>query len=186
MKIALDAGHGGRDPGAVGPTGLRESEAAFLICRYACTGLVDSVIEVFLMRHSDEFVSLVGRVERALKNQVDLFLSVHCNAFSALTAHGFEVWTSRGQTNADPIAENIFESIADAFPRLSPRSDKTDGDSDKEAGFAVLVGVEEEGIPGVLIETAFISNPTEETWLRRAGWRLRMAGAIVDGVNRRS
>jgi N-acetylmuramoyl-L-alanine amidase len=128
-------------------------------------------------------VSLVGRCEIANVAFADLLLSIHCNAFSNPNAHGYEVWTSAGQTAADPIAERLFESIGEAFPRLAPRYDKTDGDSDKEAGFAVLVGTR---MAAVLVETAFISNSIEEKWLRDVGWNLRMAGAIVSGVNRRN
>jgi N-acetylmuramoyl-L-alanine amidase len=108
-----------------------------------------------------------------------LFLSIHANAFSNPLAHGYEVWTSVGQTAADLIAEKIFGSIGMAFPNLAPRFDKTDGDSDREAGFAVLIGTK---MPAVLVECAFISNALEERWLRDVGWLMRMAGSIVSAV----
>ena len=183
MKICLDPGHGGTDPGAVGPTGLMESDAALQVAKYIRRGLLDSDHEVICTRSSDKFVSLVGRCQIANTNLVDLLLSIHCNAFSNPAAHGYEVWTSRGQTAADPIAERLFDSIGEAFPRLAPRFDKTDNDSDKEAGFVVLT---QSQMAAVLVEIAFISNPIEEVWLRDVGWNLRMAGAIVSGVNRRN
>jgi N-acetylmuramoyl-L-alanine amidase len=181
MKIYLDPGHGGDDPGAVGPNGLEEKEAALQISKYVRRGLLDQGETVFMTRDGDEFVSLVGRCEMANEEGADLFISIHCNAFSDPAAHGYEVWTSVGVTDADAVAERLFESIGGAFPKLTPRVDMTDGDSDKEEGFAVLVGTT---MPAVLIETAFISNVLEERWLNDVGWKMRMAGAIVSGLRR--
>jgi len=180
MKICLDPGHGGSDPGAIGPTGLNESYATLQIAKYVRRGLLDSGYDVICTRSSDKAVGLGERCRIANTNHADLLLSVHCNAFS-LDAHGYEIWTSIGQTAADPIAEALFESIGAAFPKLTPRFDKTDGDSDKEASFKVLVGTD---MPAVLVEYAFISNPVEEEWLRDVGWKLRAAGGTVSGVNR--
>ncbi len=182
MIICLDPGHGGEDSGAVGQLELRESDAALQIAKYVRRGLLDSGHEVVCTRSNDTFVSLVGRVEVANNAFADLLLSLHCNAFSNPMAHGGEVWTSRGQTAADPIAERIFNSMAGAFPLLAMRADKTDGDSDKEAGFVVLT---QSRMAAVLVEMAFISNAIEERWLRDVGWKMRMAGAIVSGVNGR-
>ena len=142
MKICLDPGHGGSDPGAVGPGGLKESEAAFEICRYLRLGLADQGNEVELTRTTDDFISLDARCSYANDWLADLFVSIHCNAFSDPAAHGYEVWTSKGVTDADAVAEKLFESIGAAFPKLTPRADHTDGDSDKEAGFAVLIGTD--------------------------------------------
>ena len=184
VKICLDPGHGGADVGAVGPAGLRESEAALQIAKYVRRGILDCGWDVFCTRSDDRFIELDGRCQIAASEGAELFLSIHCNAFSNAAAHGYEVWTSVGQTAADPIAEKLFDSIGAAFPGLTPRADKTDGDSDKESGFKVLVGCEAAGIPAVLVETAFISNMIEERWLRDTGWKMRMAGAIVSGLRR--
>lgn len=181
MKICLNPGHGGHDSGAVGPTGLKESEANLDIVRYLRRGLIDQGAEVLCTRSDDAFVSLQGCCDLANEFDAEVFVSVHCNAFSNPSAHGYEVWTSVGLTDADDIAEELFHSIGGAFPGLTPRADQTDGDSDKEAGFAVLVGT---NMPAVLIECAFISNLIEERWLNDIGWKMRMAGAIVSGLRR--
>lgn len=178
-KVCLDAGHGGDDCGAVGPTGLTEAQVVLEMCKYIRRGLLDSGIEVLCVRSTDKFVSLRGRCDMANDWGADLLLSIHANAFANPQAHGYEVWTSVGQTLADPIAERIFDSIGVAFPNLTPRFDKSDGDSDREAGFAVLTG---SVMAAVLVETAFISNAIEERWLRDVGWRMRMCGAIVSAV----
>ena len=182
MIICLDPGHGGVQVGAVGPTGLRESNVALQIAKYVRRGLLDSGHEVVCTRSSDKGVSLVDRCLIANNAFADLFLSIHCNAFSNPAAHGAELWTSRGQTAADAIAERLFNSIGAAFPGLTMRADHTDGDSDREAGFVVLTMTK---MPAVLVEVAFISNPLEERWLRDVGWLMRMSGALVSGVNRR-
>lgn len=181
MRICLNAGHGGSDPGAVGPTGLTEAEMCLRMCDMIGIGLLEDDHLIWHTRQSDVFVSLEDICTEASKYNADLLLSIHCNAFSNENAHGYEVWTSKGQTAADPIAELLFESIGNGFPNLAPRFDKTDGDSDKEAGFKVLTGV---ACPAVLVEVAFISNPLEENWLRDTGWRMRMAGSIVSGIRR--
>jgi len=181
MKICIDPGHGGEDSGAVGPGGLKESEAALDISRYVRRGLLDQGEDVIVTRDADNFVSLPGRCDYANEENADLFISIHCNAFTNPKAHGYEVWTSRGVTDADRVAELLFGSIGAAFPKLKARMDLTDGDSDFEAGFAVLVGT---SMPAVLIETAFISNLIEERWLGDVGWKMRMAGAIVSALRR--
>ena len=181
MKICIDPGHGGEDSGAMGPGGLRESEAALSMSRYIRRGLLDQGEDVIVTRDADHFVSLAGRCELANEENADLFVSIHCNAFTNPRAAGYEVWTSRGVTDADRIAELLFQSIGGVFPKLKPRMDLTDGDHDKESGFAVLVGT---SMPAVLIETAFISNLIEERWLGDVGWKMRMAGAIVSGLRR--
>jgi N-acetylmuramoyl-L-alanine amidase len=96
-------------------------------------------------------------------------------------AHGWEVWTSPGDTKADPIATRIYKSGKRTFPSITGRPDLSDGDPDKEARFKVLTGTT---AAAVLVETAFITNPREEAWLADPGFRLRMAGAIVTGVGR--
>lgn len=178
-KVCVDCGHGGSDPGAIGPDGLTEAAAALQIGKYVRRGLLDRKLEVLCTRSTDKFVSLEKRCEMSNDWGAHLMLSIHANAFSNPMAHGYEVWTSVGQTVSDPIAERIFNSIGGAFPQLTPRFDKTDGDSDKEAGFAVLTGTRD---AAVLVEVAFISNAIEERWLRDIGWCLRMAGAIVSAV----
>jgi len=179
MKFCIDPGHGGHDTGAVGPTGLTEAFAVKSIAHYVGRGLSEAGHRCVYTRHNDTFMELEDRAKFANDEDVDFFLSIHANAHEIPGAHGFEVWTSPGWTPADPIATKIFESVRRAFPDLRGRIDSSDGDPDKEAKFVVLMKTK---MPAVLVETAFVSNPTEERWLRDPGWRLRMAGAIVSGL----
>ena len=179
MRICIDPGHGGEDPGAIGPAGLTEAWAVKSISHYVGRGLSEAGHTCIYTRIADVFVPLGDRAAFANREDVDLFVSIHANAHEIPGANGFEVWTSPGWTPADPVATKIFESVRRSFPDLRGRVDSSDGDPDKEAKFRVLI---ETKMPAVLVETAFISNPTEEMWLRDPGWRLRMAGAIVSGV----
>lgn len=86
-------------------------------------------------------VSLRTRVQRAndhyARDKSCVFLSVHGNAFNT-SAHGLEVFTSKGQTKSDPVAEAFVEEAEKMFPNRAIRTDLTDGDKDKEANFYVL------------------------------------------------
>lgn len=187
MKIVLDPGHGGRDPGAVGRVlRLKESDvnlqAALLLReRLAAVGH-----EVILTRSSDaqlvpgqKNADLTARAEVANRNGADCFVSIHCNSHTGTTARGFEVWTSRGQTSSDALATAIIRSVRAQFPGMYIRQDWSDGDPDKEANFAVLVRTR---CPAVLVETAFLSNGEDERFLSSATNLSRMAAAMAAGI----
>ena len=179
FRICADAGHGGDDPGAVGQGGLRECDVVLSMAMTCVPAFVDAGYTAFLTRAFDTTLSLAARVQYAKDERADLFISFHANAAAAASAGGFEVFTSPGYTQADPVACSIFEMVRQRFPGLRARVDTSDGDVDKEARFYVLVNTP---MPAVLVEAAFISNPVEEAWLADPGWRLSMVGAIVTGV----
>lgn len=177
--VVVDPGHGGTDPGAIGPNGWRECDVVMDMANLLVPALRELGWVTFLTRAQDVFVPLDERCRIANDWDADLFVSIHANSFRSAMAHGFEVWTSPGDTGADPVATRIYNTAKRTFPTITGRPDLSDGDPDKEARFAVLVGTK---MPAVLVETAFISNPTEELWLADPGWRLRMAGAIASGI----
>lgn len=181
MRVALDPGHTGlSDPGAVGPGGTTEAAVNMDVCRHLQEILIAAGHEVMLTRDGpdDSVDDLYIRVGMAEEWAADVFISIHCNSFSDYRAHGFEVWTMRGQDASDILASNIIDSIKSAFPGLSLRADLSDGDEDKEAGFAVLKGP----FPSVLVELAFISNPIEEGMLADPVQQRMFAEAIANGV----
>lgn len=80
-RVVLDPGHGGHDPGAVGPSGLREKDVTLDIAHRAAPLLARELsISTLLTRDTDQFVSLPERTARANAFQADLFISIHCNA----------------------------------------------------------------------------------------------------------
>lgn len=179
--IVIDPGHGGPDPGAIGPeTSLRECDVALSISEMAVTLMKDELQEVDVsLTHGGLGSSLQRRCDYANEIRAMMFVSIHCNAAEARSAHGFEVFTSRGTTRADLVAASLYASISRHFPELRARTDYDDGDIDKEANFYVLRNT---SMPAVLVETAFITNFSEEILLGSLRWQTRYAKAIVEGV----
>lgn len=179
MKLVIDPGHGGSDPGAIGPGGTREADINLAVSSRLAALLIRQRHEVVLTRTGDVFLSLATRADLANSRRADALISIHCNAAVSRAAHGFEVWTSRGQTRADALASGISTAWSLEFPFMTIRADWSDGDADKEAGFAVLVKT---AMPAALLELQFISHPGWEKWLNDKTNQDRMAAAIAAGV----
>ncbi len=118
VTIALDPGHGGEDPGAIGATGSREKDIVLAVAKRLKTKLEALPnTRVMLTRDGDYFVPLGTRVEKARKVQADLFVSIHADAFTVPTARGSSVfvlsekgatstaarWLANDQNKADMI-----------------------------------------------------------------------------------
>lgn len=102
LVIAIDAGHGGRDPGAVGPSGVHEKDIVFAIAQRLAQLLVREYgMKPFMVRSGDYYVSHRERYERARRAGADLFISVHADAFHDRSAHGTSVYilSERGATS---------------------------------------------------------------------------------------
>jgi N-acetylmuramoyl-L-alanine amidase len=101
--VALDPGHGGEDPGAVGPTGLREKDVVLSVA-LALRDRLNAVpgMRVMLTRDGDFFVPLAERVRKARRVQADLFVSIHADAFVRREARGASVFalSTRGATSS--------------------------------------------------------------------------------------
>ena len=91
-KIILDAGHGGSDPGAVGPTGLKESDVAWKITCMVADILMRYGIEIIFTRVGDTKVSLDKRVQMANQSKADFFISIHINSATNPNATGTETY----------------------------------------------------------------------------------------------
>jgi len=172
MKICIDPGHGGKDPGGTGPNGTQEKVVALAVGLKLAEILRAAGAEVRLTRADDSEPSLGGRVAMSNSFGADVFIGIHANAFSSPLAKGMEVWTSVGQTKADPLSECITNALQAAFPGLVFRADMSDGDQDKETNFYVLYYT---NAPAVLVELAFITNPIEEELLASGDYQDRAA-----------
>jgi len=112
--IVIDPGHGGRDPGAIGFTGSYEKDRTLEIALLVrdLIQLRMPGIRVVMTRDRDEYVSLGARTRLANAERADLFLSIHCNAASASSGHGFETFfLSRARTD-DARAVEMLENRA--------------------------------------------------------------------------
>lgn len=107
--------------------------------------------------------------------------SIHSNGFSKESANGYEVFTSPGQTKSDFIADIMFREFAKEFTELKPRTDKSDGDVDKEAKFAILTKTHGRA---VLIESMFHTNKRECDILMSKEGKRRVAKTIVRAILR--
>ena len=183
MRVCLDPGHDGViDPGAIGQGGTLESDVALAVCQYTKEFLESNGHHVMLTRSAPDadVNELYVRTNMAQEWGADILVSIHCTSFSDPDAHGTEIWTTRGQDESDRLAEAIFDEIKNNFPQLTARTDTSDGDDDKEAGFAVLKG----GMPSTLVELAFISNPEEELLLNTPAYQKLFGYAIATGIQR--
>lgn len=128
LIIAIDAGHGGEDPGAIGPGRVQEKEVVMAIARELHALLeADPGFKPTMIRSGDYYISLKGRRDLARQRQADLFVSIHADAFHRREAHGASVYAlSTGgatSTAAEYLAER--ENAADLVGGVS-LSDKDD------------------------------------------------------------
>jgi len=219
LIVAIDAGHGGEDPGARGRRGSREKNVTLAIARKVKV-LVDDTPNMrgVLIRDGDYFIPLSGRVAKARKVNADLFISIHADAFIKPSARGSSVfalsehgatstaarWLAKKENEADLIG-GVNIAVKDPYlarTLLDLSQTATINDSMKlakhvlnelgdindlhrgqveQAGFAVLKSPD---IPSVLVETAFISNPSEERRLNDEGYQMKIANAILSGIKR--
>ena len=126
--IAIDAGHGGEDPGALGPKRLREKDVVLAIARELNALLkADKGFSPTMIRSGDYYVSLKGRRDLARKRQADLFISIHADAFNRKEANGASVYalSTRGATSTAASYLARRENSADLVGGVS-LSDKDD------------------------------------------------------------
>ncbi len=128
MIIAIDAGHGGEDPGALGPGRVQEKAVVMAIAReLSALFAADTGFKPTLIRSGDYYISLKGRRDLARERQADLFVSIHADAFDRAEAHGASVYAlSTGgatSTAAEYLAER--ENAADLVGGVS-LADKDD------------------------------------------------------------
>jgi len=92
-EIIIDAGHGGKDPGAIGRSGIYEKKVVLGVAKELRSILVKNGIKVRMTRNSDTFISLKERTVIASKSKADLFISIHANAHARRSVHGVEVYS---------------------------------------------------------------------------------------------
>jgi N-acetylmuramoyl-L-alanine amidase len=220
IVIALDAGHGGEDPGAIGASGLREKVVVLAIAK-ELEKLIDKEYGFIsrMIRRNDYYVSLRGRTSIARKKNADLFVSIHADAFKNKNARGASVWvlSNKGATSEvgrwlaqrenssdliggvgnlsledkDQVLKGVLLDMSMTATRNDSREVATKIHKNigkfakmhksrvERAGFLVLKSPD---IPSILVETGFISNPSEERSLKSTAYRKKMARAIFVGI----
>lgn len=217
LVIAIDAGHGGKDPGATGRRGTREKDVVLRIARKLAAKINDEPgMRAYLTRDGDYFLALRQRMDRARNHRADLFVSIHADAFKNRKARGSSVyvlstkgatdeaarWLAERENSADLVGgvslDDKDQMLASVLLDLSQSAaidasaqvaDRVIGNlagvgalhrrSVQRAGFLVLKSPD---IPSILVETAFISNPSEEKLLKSKKHQDRLANAIMQGI----
>lgn len=157
ISILLDPGHGGTDPGAVGPTGLKESEVNLRVARYLRDLLQADGAEVTMTRDRDVFISLADRVAMATKRNPDLFVSIHHNASLK------PVTENRSEIYYNAIDRGISQKVGNTMMAELAKWGFGEESIIVPAGFFVL---RNNPVPSVLTEGAYITIPKIEQELQ--------------------
>ena len=215
--IAVDAGHGGEDVGAIGMRGTYEKDVVLALARELARQInAEPGFRAVLVRDGDYYIELRDRMVRARRHRADLFVSIHADAFRNRRVSGASVyvlstrgasseaarWLAERENAADLVGGvtledkdsqlrsvlldmsqtasleaslRVGENVLHALKQVG----KVHRDQVQAAGFMVLKSPD---IPSLLVETAYISNPSEEQMLRDQRFRSRTAGAIKEGV----
>ena len=215
--IAIDPGHGGRDPGAIGKRGTREKDIALAVGK-KMKALVNRTpgYKAVLTRDADRFIPLRNRVKKAREAQADIFVSLHADAFHKSYVKGASVYAlslrgasseharlAANKENASDLIgginlddkDDMIRSVLLDLSQTATIQDSLELGSDvlsqigkvsklnnkkvQQAGFAVLKAPD---MPSILIETAFLSNPSEEQKLRSPKHQQKLAKAVFSGI----
>ena len=217
--VVVDPGHGGDDPGAIGPRKTLEKDIVLTLAQNLQKAL-DSTGEVraFLTRRGDYFVPLHDRVKIAQEYGADLFISLHCNGSRSRQTRGTSIYCLSpqgasdmatqllaqkenssdlvGGTSLPPTQKDLHTILLDLEQTHAineslqlgglalnefGRINQIQFTQPRQAGFAVLKAPE---FPSILIETAYITNPTEEIMLRKKSFQDRICQSIIAAVKR--
>jgi len=217
VVVAIDAGHGGQDPGAIGRAGTYEKDVVLDISkRLAARINQEPGMRAVLTRDGDYFLKHRERIRRARAAGAQLFVSVHADAVRDPSVSGSSVyvlsekgasdeqsrWLADRENAADlaggislddkdPVIASVLVDLAQSAQigqsvvaaervlRSLRRVNEVRKPQVQQAGFLVLKSPD---IPSMLVETAFISSPSDERLLNIESKRAELADAIFDGV----
>jgi N-acetylmuramoyl-L-alanine amidase len=213
LKIVVDAGHGGKDSGALGPGGAMEKNITLSMATRLAGRLREKGFTVIMTRDDDTFIPLRERTRIANRARADLFVSIHCNANDDKSNEGVETYflSLKADASSTRVAQRendaganvsgdlqlIIEDMAvngkiNESSRFASTVQKAivaimrDGDGRcrdsgvHQAYFHVLVGAL---MPSILIETGFITNPSEVKLLQDRDYQDRMIDGVVSGID---
>jgi len=171
--ILVDAGHGGRDPGAVA-NGVREKDIVLPISLILGQSLQSMGYTVYYTRTNDVEIDLEPRVALAERVNADVFVSIHANSLASLNSavNGVETFHARGSTLGRELASYVQSQIIASTGANDRKA--------KAAGFYVLART---SMPAILVETGFVTNAREAANLSDPNYQKRMAEAIAKGID---
>lgn len=172
--IVIDPGHGGDFRGAIGPGDLHEKDVVLEVGIFLRDILEDLGAKVIMTRTGDVNIDLYKRINTAIENHADLFISIHANAHTAgadaVNYHGHMTLYNDhyNQRLAEIMMDHLVERIGLPRTRIWQRSD--------------LVVLRYPQIPSVLVETAYMMHPDDNWYLLQTEYQREFAEAIADGI----
>lgn len=173
VHIALDAGHGGGNRGALGATGLEEKEVVMDITRKLKNLLEEEGAQVFMTRERDVHVPMIQRSEMLIASDADVLVSIHANSIGGATnPEAIKGTSSYYRYHAfQPLASMVHDRMLELPLR----------DFGLIGSFNFSLNALTE-MPNVLVETAFMSNPEDEMMLMDPEYQQKMVESITDGL----
>ena len=170
IVVAIDPGHGGNDPGAVGIGGIQEADIVLAIGRQVARLLEQSGVQAVLTRSDDTEIDLQPRVDTAEQVNANLFVSIHANSMGMERpdVNGLETYYySSGAALAQTIQNSMVSSLG------------MENRGVKQARFYVIRNTT---MPSVLVETGFVTGSDDAPRLASAAYQTQMATAIARGI----
>ena len=169
--IVIDAGHGGKDPGAISSYGYNEKTVNLDVARQVAQLLRDKGHKVIMTRNSDEFIELEERAAIANRSRADIFASIHADSCATSSKNGFTIYVARSGSSSSTRLANAIDSCM-AQTGIS-------SNSVRKADYRVLTHTR---CPAVLIELGYLSNYWEAKQLKNVDMQKRLANAIACGI----
>lgn len=190
MKILIDNGHGQSTPGKRSPDGrFLEFQFNRTIAKQIVDDLRDRGYDAELLVPEDDDIPLKDRCKRVNDivaregKQNVILISIHANAFGNgkewTSPSGWSVYTSKGQTKADDLAEQLAKAAIKNLPQMKMRAEKSDGDLDYEENFYIL---KHTTCPAVLTENGFYTNKEDLAILESREGRRAITDLHVEGI----
>ena len=189
--VVLDAGHGGEEPGAVGPSGLAERDVNLAVVGHARDALEAAGVGVVLTRTADYRMTLAARAEVVKALSPRAFVSVHHNAEpdGPRAGPGSETYYQVASPESKRLAGLVYEEVVKALSRYqvawvadSDAGAKYRRSSTGDDYYGVLRRTQ--GTPAALAELAFVSNPAEEALIARPDVQKVEGEAVARGILR--
>lgn len=185
LTVILDPAHGVDTPGKCSPDKThREYLWSRAICRQMEYLLAAKGFPVYWSNETDKETDMLRvKTANAVPAKRKLLVSMHNNAAGNngqwMNASGVEIWTTRGVTKSDKCAEIIIKQLRNDFPELKFRTDLSDGDQDKEAGFFVLKG---STYMACLLEWLFQDSKIDVALLKNTAFNDRLVKSMVIAI----
>ena len=170
--VVIDAGHGGRDPGATSCLGFYEKSVNLAVARKVSYLLKQRGLKVVMTRDADTFLELEERAAIGNRCRADLFVSIHSDSSPSSSTRGYTLYVARSASRSSRRAASAI-SKSMARTGLSSRGVQ-------RADFRVLVQTRG---PAVLVELGYLSNAGEARLLRDGAFQNRLARALASGIS---